>query len=76
MGEKYIVYKESQSGTKLGEGRAEFDRLQKDVVAGKVTKVWIVKEDRLSRNSIVAVAFLELLKEDGCFLYDRLPCCC
>jgi hypothetical protein len=68
IGEEYKVYKEAKSGRKKSEDdtREEFLHLRKDISLGKVNNVWIIKEDRLSRDTITSLSFLETCKQKKC----------
>ncbi len=73
IGESYQVYKEAKTGTKGEKEREQFSVLRDDVDKGLLDKVYIIKEDRLSRNTMVALSFIQLLidKNVGLFIGGR-----
>ena len=66
---KYIVYSDVVSGTKKGEDRPEFGRLQNDLYSKKLDGIWIYDYDRMIRELGVGVLFRDLILETKCKLF-------
>ena len=66
---QYIIYKDVISGTKKGEERPEFGRLQHDLYSKKVDGIWIYDYDRMIRELGVGVIFRDLILETKCKLF-------
>lgn len=49
QGEPFQIYQETESGTST-ENREKYNELIKDIINGKIQKVWVIESSRLNRN--------------------------
>jgi len=67
----YEIYDEGKgfSGTLRIKERPRLNQLLQDIEAGKITSVWMRKQDRLARSGITVLMFCDVIKNNDVKLY-------
>ena len=60
---------EGKSGTKDEKKRPELNRLMKDIERGKITSIWMRRQDRLARSGLLVLRFAELIVKNNVKLH-------
>lgn len=56
---------EGLSGTKSSKDRPELKKLIEDIISGKISSVWMRKQDRLARSGLIVLTFADKARKYG-----------